>query len=288
MDDFDMSEELLMSKSLQTFTEKIVEKRYELAERITQEQNKKYPELVSLADKLKGFRIDLVQLYGETLSMDEEERNVRLMEWGEETGTACAMLGATLDSMLHEVSHYRVAIGEVIRDEAEKSNLSLQEFYEVISRFDAIMNVVVYSFSLPFVRYHNEQMKKSQLALLELSVPVVPVAQGVAVLPIVGNIDTHRAKLLMEEALKRSADLRLHHFILDLSGVPVIDTIVAQQIFQIINALRLLGVDAKISGIRPEIAQTVVNLGIDFSRIGTFANLHQALASIGVTYKQQK
>lgn len=273
-----------MNKTLEIISEKIVAKRHELAAKITEKQNEKYPNLLPLADQLNEFRIDLVQLYGEAMSMTEEERTTRLMEWGEETGTACAMLGTTLDSMLDEVPQYRIEIGEVIREEAERMNVSLHEFYSIISRLDAIMNKVVYSFSLPFVRYHDEQMKKSQIALLELSVPVVPVAEGVAVLPIVGNIDTHRAKLLMEEALRRSADLRLHHFILDLSGVPIIDTIVAQQIFQIINALRLLGVDAKISGIRPEIAQTVVSLGIDFGRTDTHANLQQALSSIGFTY----
>jgi rsbT co-antagonist protein RsbR len=286
MDDIAMNEEQLMSRNLQELSRKIIEKRHELAERITKEQNEKYPQLVPLSEQLRDFRVNLVQLYGEAMAMDEEVRTARLMEWGEETGTACAMLGTTLDAMLNEVPQYRVAIGEVIRDEGEKMNLSLREFYEIISHFDAIMNLVIYSFSLPFVRYHDEQMKKSQLALLELSVPVVPVAKGVAVLPVVGSIDTHRAKLLMEEALKRSAELRLNHFILDLSGVPIIDTIVAQQIFQIISALRLLGVDAKLSGIRPEIAQTVVSLGIDFGKTDTFANLHQALASIGFTYKQ--
>lgn len=274
-----------MNTIIERISKKIIAKRHELAEKITKEQNAKYPQLISLSDQLQDFRIDLVQLYAEAMSMDEETRTARLMEWGEEIGTACAMLGTTLDAMLNEVPQYRIGIGEVIREEAEQMNLSLREFYEIISRLDAIMNMVVYSFSLPFVRYHDEQMKKSQMALLELSVPVVPVAEGIAVLPIVGNIDTHRAKLLMEEALRRSADLRLHHFILDLSGVPIIDTIVAQQIFQIINALRLLGVDAKISGIRPEIAQTVVSLGIDFGKTDTYANLQQALLSIGFTYK---
>ncbi|MBN6189170.1 STAS domain-containing protein [Aneurinibacillus sp. BA2021] len=274
-----------MNTIIERISKKIIAKRHELAEKITKEQNAKYPQLISLSNQLQDFRIDLVQLYAETMSMDEETRTARLMEWGEETGTACAMLGTTLDAMLNEVPQYRIGIGEVIQEEAEQMNLSLREFYEIISRLDAIMNMVVYSFSLPFVRYHDEQMKKSQMALLELSVPVVPVAEGIAVLPIVGNIDTHRAKLLMEEALRRSADLRLHHFILDLSGVPIIDTIVAQQIFQIINALRLLGVDAKISGIRPEIAQTVVSLGIDFGKTDTYANLQQALLSIGFTYK---
>jgi rsbT co-antagonist protein RsbR len=281
-----MDKEFTMNENLEAISREIVEKRHEIAEKITQEQNKKRAKIASLTDELQELRVELVQIYGEAMVMDDEARIARVSEWGQEIGTGCAILGTTLDAMLDEVPQYRIQIGEVIRNKAIELNMSVQEFYEIISRFDSIINQVVYSFSLPFVRYHDEQMKKSQLALLELSVPVVPVAKGVAVLPIIGNIDTHRAKLLMKESLKQSAELHIHHFILDLSGVPVIDTIVAQQIFQIINALRLLGVNTKISGIRPEIAQTIVSLGIDFGKTDTFANLQQALASIGFTYNQ--
>ncbi|WP_162596030.1 STAS domain-containing protein [Bacillus sp. CGMCC 1.16541] len=278
-----------MMEHLRLMSEKIVKAKYQLAHFVTDEQNKRYPDqLLPISNELLPLRVELVQLYGESLAMEEKERKKRLEEWGRKTGRECAVMGTTLDSMLDEVPHYRHFIGSVIKEEAEKANLSLDELYEVISILDQTVNDVVYYFSLPFVEFHSEQLKTSKEALLELSVPVVPIAEGVAVLPIVGTIDTYRAKLIMEQALDSSVSLQLTHFVLDLSGVPIIDTFVAQKLFQIIEALTLIGVKAKISGITPEIAQTIVNLGIDFSGVRTYSTLKQALRAIGFTYESEE
>jgi rsbT co-antagonist protein RsbR len=274
-----------MTDRLVDMSKKIVEKKDELAHFITEEQNKRYPQLLPISNELLPLRVELVALYGEALAMEAEKREERILKWGKETGERCALMGTTLDAMLSEVPHYRRVLGEVIKEEAVKAQLSLEELYDIISVLDQTMNEVVYYFSIPFVEFHNRQLKQSQQAILEMSVPVVPVTAGTAVLPIIGTIDTHRAQLLLEEALEKSMQLRLHHFVLDLSGVPIIDTFVAQKIFQIIEALKLIGVNAKISGITPEIAQTVVNLGLDFSHVPTFSTLQQALADIGFTQK---
>ncbi|WP_312036244.1 STAS domain-containing protein [Priestia aryabhattai] len=119
------------------------------------------------------------------------------------------------------------------------------------------------------------------MALEELSVPMVPLSKGIAVMPIVGQIDTHRAQLIMETALEESANLQLHYLILDISGVLIVDTMVANNIIEIVKALQLIGTKTMITGIRPEIAQTVVSLGIELGTIKTKATLEQALAEIG-------
>lgn len=84
----------------------------------------------------------------------------------------------------------------------------------------------------------------------------------------------------MDKTLKEAGRLKLKHLVLDLSGVLIVDTMVAQQIFNVLDALKLLGVNSIITGIRPEIAQTVVSLGIDFSQQVTRANLQQALVDV--------
>lgn len=281
-------ENVLMEKVLHEMSQKIIGGSGELAERITYEQNIKYPEqLSSLSDDLLPLRIELVTLYGRALTMKEEERTEQIAKWGEETGTKCATLGTTLDTMLNEVPHYRDFIGEVVKEEAKAKQLSLEEFYHIISLLDSTVNQVVYYFTLPFLRQYDTLEKQSRMALMELSVPVVPIAEGLAVLPLVGNIDTYRAQILMEQALQHASRLQLSYFIFDLSGVPVIDTAVAQQLFHIVQALKLIGVDTKISGIRPEIAQTIIGLGIDLSYVMTFSNLRQALKYIGFTYTKK-
>ncbi|MGB8269892.1 MAG: STAS domain-containing protein, partial [Priestia megaterium] len=107
--------------------------------------------------------------------------------------------------------------------------------------------------------------------------------KGIAILPLIGEVDTERATLLLEETLKKANELKLSHLLFDLSGVMIVDTMVAQQIFNIVDALRLLGVKTMLIGIRPEVAQTMVHLGINFSEITVKANLEQALLSLNLT-----
>jgi rsbT co-antagonist protein RsbR len=91
-------------------------------------------------------------------------------------------------------------------------------------------------------------------------------------------LDTKRAQILIENALTKSSEYHLAWLIMDLSAVPIIDTMVADQLFKVIRGLELIGVNVVLSGIRSEIAQTMVGLGIKIDHVKTFANLHQAVA----------
>nr|WP_272885689.1 STAS domain-containing protein [Fictibacillus marinisediminis] len=128
---------------------------------------------------------------------------------------------------------------------------------------------------------HASNLETAGHEIDELSVPVVPLGDGVGILPMIGDIDTNRAQVLMENALRSSVDLKLDHLILDLSGVPIIDTMVAQKIHQVIQALELIGVKTKISGLRPELALTMTALGVEFNGVTTFSSLHLALQYLG-------
>jgi rsbT co-antagonist protein RsbR len=113
--------------------------------------------------------------------------------------------------------------------------------------------------------------------LLEISTPVVKLWDGVMAVPLVGTLDSARAQVVMERLLQALADTSSPHAIIDITGVPAVDTQVAQHILKTIVAARLMGADCIISGIRPQIAQTVVALGIEFSDIVTKATLADAL-----------
>ncbi|OCA88357.1 hypothetical protein A8F94_09955 [Bacillus sp. FJAT-27225] len=264
---------------------KISEIKVELANEITDIQVERYPEqLGPISDQLRKERVKLIGLYEELLVDDFETAMAKITEWGEKTGAFCSELGMTIDMALDELNYYREELTEIIFELGQESDKSLAEYHEANKKLQRIIDKAAQSFSIAFVAHHKEIMKKAQREIEELSVPVVPLEEGVAVLPLVGTIDTYRAKLLMEESLRKSAQLGVTYFIVDLSGVPIVDTMVANQIFQVIDALRLLGVEAVLSGIRPEIAQTMVLLGIDTSKIKTFSSLQQALQ----TYKLQQ
>lgn len=113
--------------------------------------------------------------------------------------------------------------------------------------------------------------------LLELSTPVVKLWDGVVALPLVGTLDSARTQVVMEALLQALVDTGSEHAIIDITGVPAVDTQVAQHLLKTVQAARLLGADCIISGIRPQIAQTVVGLGIEFGDIHTKASLSDAL-----------
>lgn len=142
--------------------------------------------------------------------------------------------------------------------------------------------VRVFDFTIYTFVDHAEHNSKMQLnaqreMILELSSPVITLSKRTALLPLVGDIDTERAKFILENTLSTCAKRLIEHLLIDLSGVVVVDTMVAHQIFKLIEALKLIGVTSTLSGIRPEIAQTAVQLGINFSDITIKSNLAQAL-----------
>ena len=115
-------------------------------------------------------------------------------------------------------------------------------------------------------------------AMLELSTPVVRLWDGIIAVPLVGTLDSARTQLVMEKLLDTLVATGADHAVIDITGVPTVDTEVAQHLLKTVAAARLLGAECTISGIRPQVAQTIVSLGIEFGDIATKATLADALA----------
>ena len=115
-------------------------------------------------------------------------------------------------------------------------------------------------------------------AMLELSTPVIRLWEGIIAVPLVGTLDSARTQLVMEKLLDTLVATGAEHAVLDITGVPTVDTEVAQHLLKTVSAVRLLGAECIISGIRPQVAQTIVALGIEFGDIATKATLADALA----------
>ena len=124
----------------------------------------------------------------------------------------------------------------------------------------------------------EEVISRQQAELLELSTPVVKLWEGVLAVPMIGTLDSARTQLVMESLLQRIVDTGSELAIIDITGVPTVDTLVAQHLLKTVTAIRLMGADCIISGVRPQIAQTIVHLGIDLQGITTRASLADALA----------
>ncbi|WP_319461896.1 STAS domain-containing protein [Micromonospora sp. RTP1Z1] len=131
-----------------------------------------------------------------------------------------------------------------------------------------------------FVRTRESLIADQAEQLLELSTPVVKIWEGVVAVPLVGTLDSARAQVVMERLLQTLVDTGSPYAIIDITGVPAVDTQVAQHILKTVVAARLMGADCIISGIRPQIAQTIVALGIEFGDIATKASLADALGHV--------
>ena len=129
-----------------------------------------------------------------------------------------------------------------------------------------------------YQRSREEVINRQQQELLELSTPVVKLWEGVLAVPMIGTLDSSRTQLVMESLLTRIVETGSELAIIDITGVPTVDTLVAQHLLKTVTAIRLMGADCIISGIRPQIAQTIVHLGIDLQGIVTKASLADALS----------
>jgi rsbT co-antagonist protein RsbR len=151
------------------------------------------------------------------------------------------------------------------------------------SLYDASIQVnkLIDSFSMvtfdTYIKGREEVILRQTDEITEISTPVIRVWDGILALPIIGTLDSARTQVVMENLLQEIVETGSGIAILDISGVPAVDSLVAQHLIKTVSATRLMGAECIISGIRPEIAQTVVHLGIDLSNIITKATLANAL-----------
>jgi rsbT co-antagonist protein RsbR len=130
-----------------------------------------------------------------------------------------------------------------------------------------------------FQKARDEVISRQQQDMLELSTPVVKLWDGILALPLIGTLDSERTQIVMESLLQRVVETGAEVAILDITGVPTVDTLVAQHLIKTVTAARLMGADCIISGIRPQIAQTIVHLGVDLGNVTTKATLADAFAA---------
>lgn len=142
-----------------------------------------------------------------------------------------------------------------------------------------------------YQKSREEIIRRQQEDMLELSTPVVKLWDGVLALPIIGTLDSARTQVVMESLLQAIVNTNSHVAIIDITGVPTVDTVVAQHLLKTVTAARLMGAECIISGVRPQIAQTIVHLGINLLDVTTKSTLSAAfslaLQQLGVTFVRE-
>lgn len=175
-------------------------------------------------------------------------------------------LGWTLNFVTDGIKTFgKIMLAELQSDEGltDKERVQIQE--DVDPKIMPFYNDIIRKYTSTW----EKTVSLQRVALKELSAPLIPVFEGITVMPLIGTIDTERAKQIMESLLSGVVKHRSEVVLIDITGVPLVDTMVAHHIIQSAEAVRLVGAKCLLVGIRPEIAQTIVNLGIDLERFVT-------------------
>jgi rsbT co-antagonist protein RsbR len=280
-----------MKQELRYIGEKIVKKHLNLAQNVFKLIDAEYTESLTNAGMprptLLEYRAELMCYFGQALYEGKDAMTAKVIDWGKKAANFAIQYNVSLSDSLRAVSFYRTVIWNVFTEELEQKQFAAITMLDVSKIIDTLLDIVCGTIGEVYEEHNSRLMTVAYTALEELSVPVVPIIEGIAVIPLVGAIDTNRAQLIMEVSLNEGTRLKLSEIIFDVSGVLFIDTMVAHQIYRVVESLRLIGINTSITGIRPEIAQTIVSLGMDFSKLKTRANMRQALQEIGIGWMER-
>ena len=251
-----------------------------------------------MADYLRDHRDKVVNRWSELVvagvrgrsSLEEVQRELRDLY-----SLIIRVLSETDD---HAAGELRAALDELSRGRARDGFTPSETALGMFSLKDAVYELVADTAELTseflvfsrmiddlglrtFEAYSaaREQIISDQMTtMMELSTPVVQLWDGIIAVPLVGTLDSARTQLVMEKLLDTLVATGADHAVIDITGVATVDTEVAQHLLKTVSAARLLGAECTISGIRPQVAQTIVSLGIEFGDIATKATLADALA----------
>jgi rsbT co-antagonist protein RsbR len=225
--------------------------------------------------------IELLSVFGETLEKDSKEMVPEvLIKWSKQNARMQISTGGNINDIVVRYPPTREVFTEIFTRISVDLGLSIKENAFLIKRINAMLDISLNETFYDFERLSNEFKEETQKELVKLSAPIVPVKDDIVVIPLVGFIDDSRAKHIMENVIPKLADMEVGHVITDFSGVLIINAKIAENLYQIGSMLRLMGIHVVSAGLRPDLAQTIVNSGIDMSKIESYATVKQALESI--------
>jgi rsbT co-antagonist protein RsbR len=176
-----------------------------------------------------------------------------------------------------ETGAFVLSLKEALIDILQQEIKDPQELYLQSIKINKLIDAFGINTFETYIKGREEVILRQTDEITEISTPVIQVWEGILALPIIGTLDSARTQVVMENLLQKIVETGSSIAILDISGVPAVDSLVAQHLIKTVSATRLMGAECIISGIRPEIAQTVVHLGIDLSNVVTKSSLASAL-----------
>lgn len=252
----------------------------EIVEKYKQEINQRWEENSKTYATMNQLQDISIDLYSQTnkdfldliyahISEQYDESNNKVIKFAEQI----MHIGLDLSYISQGLQTFRRTLLDVLFENVSVNKRAIDLYQQVDRWLDPLMNELIDATATNWE--HTVSMQR--VALKELTAPLIPVFQQISVMPLVGTIDTERAKFIMENLLQGVIKHRAEVVLIDITGVPVVDTMVAHHIIQAAEAVRLIGAACILVGIRPEIAQTIVNLGIDLKQFPTKSTLYSGI-----------
>lgn len=230
---------------------------------------------------------DFINLLAEALILNEYKVSQKFMEMSKKNGERQAALMGKISSIIGRYPDIRLGFIDQITKVSIEHGLSTEDAITVNKRVSYMLDTSVTETILSFERLSNSilderqrEINEKQREINELSSPIVPIHDGIAILPLIGAIDSERVQHIFNNVLPDIPRLKIEFLIIDFSGIVTIDADIARHLFQIYDVLRLLGIKVVFTGIRPDLATKAISAGIDFSSIETYANVKQVVESM--------
>ncbi|PID06934.1 MULTISPECIES: STAS domain-containing protein [unclassified Sporosarcina] len=193
-----------------------------------------------------------------------------------------------IEEVIEALSKLRLTYWQIINDFklANIDDIKLEDYMRWSETINSAFDQIYINFAETYNEYINSKFDIQQSLINELSSPIIKITDKIGIVPLIGDMDELRARIMLESIPERSLESDIEHLFIDLSGVTVIDTLVAQKIFQVTKVLSLLGTRCTITGILPAIAQASTELGLDFTNIQTFSSLQLAFSKEFIIVEQ--
>ncbi len=229
-------------------------------------------------DELREQSADFLQRFEKALASGEM-KNIKVAAWEpalealDELSRSRGRMGFTPS----ETATFVLSLKEPLASGLRRESKDPAQLFDDTWALSTLLDKLALHTTEIYQQTREELIARQQEDMLELSTPVVKIWDGVVALPLIGTLDSARTGVVMESLLQRIVETGSEIAIIDITGVPTVDTLVAQHLLKTVAAARLMGADCIISGIRPQIAQTMVHLAIDLSTVTTKSTLAEAL-----------
>lgn len=254
-----------------------------LAEQVVDRVLAKIDQDIPAEERLRAVEMyeELLGYLGETIGNEADlEVPDALIEWSKQNAEMQVSSGGKISEIVVRYPPTRVVMAELFTELSVKSGLSLEENALVIKRINTLLDVSLNETFFAFERLQEKYEAEMQSEMIALSAPIVPVADDVVVLPLIGYLDSYRVNHILTNVIPHIAEMDVYHVITDFSGVLKIDDQTAEAIHHIGGTLSLMGIHVVVAGLRPDLVQTIVQSGIQLASADAYATVKQALESL--------